>query len=188
MVDWTGGNAAAWAQAILSGLAILYSGRLASRQRVMDKREKLETYVQLLAVAAEEAALAVHWLEALRHKTLSERDGSGSFQDLRDDLQSIEVNDIPDHRLIRILRDAAWACDKLHHHYDVFLGTREIPQLGDRIEASNAADLLENCFEDAAALRDQFFSLPESIWRTVRRWTRQRSHKFKLRDRHPNPR
>lgn len=175
---------AAWAQAIMSALAIWYSGRLAFRQRSVDKREKIETYVQLVAVAAQEGALAVHWLEALRYKSLPQRDGSGSFLSLKEDLESISVNDIPDHRLIRILRDAAWACDKLHRHYDVFLGGSEVPGLGNRIEASDAADLLIRCHDDAIALRDEFFSLPESVLRIARRWIRRHWQRFKRRSSH----
>lgn len=172
---------AAWAQAVMSALAIWYSGRLAFRQKTVEKREKIETYVQLVSVAAEEGTLAAHWLEVLRHKNLPERDGSGSFLSLRKDLESISVNDLPDHRLIRILRDAAWACDKLHRHYDLFLGSSDIPDLGDRIEASDAADLLNRCLDDAIALRDEFFSLPESILRIARRWAGRHWRKLKQR-------
>jgi len=172
----------------MSALAIWYSGRLAFRQRTVEKRERIETYVQLVSVAAQEGTLAAHWLEVLRFKTLPERDGSGSFLSLREDLESISVNDIPDHRLIRILRDAAWACDKLHRHYDLFLGTDDVPGLDDRMEASAAADLLNRCLDDAIALRDECFSLPESILRTARRWTRRQWRNLRLRTSHPGAR
>jgi len=170
---------AAWAQAILSALAIWYSGRLAYRQKQIDKREKIDTYVQLIGIATSEAALANHWIEALRHKTQPARDGAGNFGDLKADIQAISVNDLPDHRLIRVLRDAAWACEKLHSHYEVYLGAPGMPDPGDRNEVSNALDLLERCHDDAVSLREEYLTIPESAWRRCSGAARRQWHRLK---------
>lgn len=168
MVDWTDGNAAAWAQAILSGLAILYSGRLAANQARTAKRERVDTYIQIVTIAMQEAQHAEELLtDAL--KSGSAINGSPyGFLELKKDLESAPFHEVPDHRLVRILRDAAEACKDLHENCDKLLNSSIAISAINLVEVQYAEELLYECHKQSIEIMVELHSIPGRIWLEIK--------------------
>ena len=118
MVDWTGSNAAAWAQAILSGLAILYSGRLATNQSRRNKRDRVDTCVEILNIACQGSNGACAIAEAVVKLQGGVVSGSQAFAQTAESMRAIPFHEFPDYRLVAIIRLAAIHCDVLDRHFD----------------------------------------------------------------------
>ncbi|WP_140393496.1 hypothetical protein [Xanthomonas retroflexus] len=161
MVDWTGSNAAAWAQAILSGLAILYSGRLAYQQSRSAKREKIDTYVALLYEADEAAECAVEILRDAASEGVEVVAPPMDFAGLEQSFRDVPFNEVPDHRLVRILRSAAFSCFQLTLRYDKIVdGTTRVRIFHLELAETEAGNIRSLRLE-AEAISNSYMSLPE---------------------------
>ncbi|HFT6991667.1 hypothetical protein [Stenotrophomonas maltophilia] len=160
MVDWTGSNAAAWAQAVLSGLAILYSGRLAYGQSRSAKREKIDTYVALLYEADEAAECAVEVLRDAANESVEVVAPPMDFAGLERSFREVPFNEVPDHRLVRVLRSAAFSCFQLSLRYDkVVDGTTRVCTFHFELAESEAKTIRALRLE-AEAISNSYMTLP----------------------------
>jgi len=109
---------AAWAQAIMSALAIWYSGRLAFKQSRSSKRERIETYIELLAVACRASDIAVRITEEVVRSGGHLAGGRQDFAKLGASFHAIAFHEVPDYRLVANLRNASRMCEMLDEIYD----------------------------------------------------------------------
>jgi hypothetical protein len=163
MVDWTGSNAAAWAQAILSGLAIWYSGRLAFRQARAAKIDRVDTYVEMLHVACRNAAVAVEVAKDLaRHNTSIQGKGQG-FATLSASLLAVPFHEVPDHRLVAIIHGSARACDDLARTFDLRMEGALPFGLPETISIEAANRILNEYRIEAEAISNELMSIAEKL-------------------------
>lgn len=134
----------------MSALAIWYSGRLAFNQARSTKREKVQTYVRMIALASQESQQAMNFVRGGFQRTNPIGGDAYGFAQLRDNLESISFHDVPDPRLVSIIRDAAAACHKLDTHCDMILNTGEPVEFLNMIEVEDGASTLLQCFMEAA--------------------------------------
>nr|WP_312250410.1 hypothetical protein [Stenotrophomonas geniculata] len=160
---------AAWAQAILSALAIWYSGRLAFNQKLLEKREKVETYVSILVEADFAAEMAIDTLSFAEIEEVSFVGPTLDFEGLQRSFQEISFHDVPDRRLVGIIRSAADCCRLLKLHHDDKMQGTPPADASDLIEATRAANRLSKCRSDAESIRDELLSFSLRIGARVRR-------------------
>ncbi len=146
-MTWTPEAKAAWAQAILSALAIWYSGRLAFGQARAAKRERVDTYIQMLAISQTAAWGARRFIG--EGKTFPVGGDIFGFAKLQKDFEAISFHDVPHHKLVPILRDAAEACRMLDQNCDQLLNTAKVPNVLNASAIAEAADVLEQCYTEA---------------------------------------
>lgn len=178
---------AAWAQAILSALAIWYSGRLAYNQRLLEKREKVETYVSILVEADVAAQMAVDNLSFAEFEEVYIVGSSLDFGGLQKSFQDISFHDVPDRRLVGIIRSAADCCRLLKLHHDDKMGGTPPADVSDWGEAVGASKRLRHCRIEAEDIRDELLSLSLKIGSKLRRNSSRRMlkrrHRVPLRNR-----
>lgn len=152
-------SAAAWAQAILSVLAIWYSGRFALHQARSARLAKLDTYLAILGLAADEAASAVRHIDHLKpgyRIAVSSLDGDkGIFAKIATDLEAVSFHDLPHHRLVRIVKDAVVACRTLSLNYEKYFETGEEVTEYSKEQIRESSEALGFIYEDAQALRSK---------------------------------
>ncbi|WP_146257201.1 hypothetical protein [Stenotrophomonas maltophilia] len=161
------GEWAAWAQAIMSALAIWYSGRLAFNQARSAKRDRVQTYVRMIALASQESQLAMRFVRGGFERKNPIGGDTYGFAQLRDNLESISFHDVPDPRLVSIIRDAGAACHKLDKHCDMLLNTGEPVDFVNLIEVEDAASVLMQCFMEAADISIELLPYHRRAFRTV---------------------
>lgn len=158
---------AAWAQAVMSALAIWYSGRLAFNQARSTKREKVQTYVRMIALASQESQHAMNFVRGGFERKNPIGGEIYGFAQLRDNLDSISFHDVPDPRLVSIIRDAAAACHKLDTNCDMILNTGEPVEFLSMVEVEDGASTLLQCFMEAADISMELLPLHRRVLNKV---------------------
>lgn len=167
MLDMSSESAPAWAQAILSALAIWYSGRLAFNQANAAKREKVNTYASIMASALDDGKAAVQLSRmALIHRERVSASAFG-FSGMKHRLDEIPFHDVPDHRLIELIRNASMACEMLHEHFDSRLSSLLTAQEADVVAIEEAASTLAMCVIDAEGISDELMPFRQRLFRRV---------------------
>ncbi len=158
---WRAEVTAAWAQAILSAVAIIYSGRLAFNQVRGAKREKIDTYLAIFHSASEDARAALRKARAAAKQSDYLRAEPFGFAAFKERLDAIPFHDVPDHRLIELIRNASEAVHMLDRNFDQRIDS--ILEMDgktlDRVE--EAASTLIMCFMDARTISYELGPLVE---------------------------
>ncbi len=160
---------AAWAQAIMSALAIWYSGSLAFNQTRRAKREKIDTYVAILQEADDAAQLAIG---VLSHAAEDEYLAVCKFMDfagLERSFRDISFHDVPDYRLVYIIREAADCCEALRKRYDDKADGSEPFRPYDYALAKPQAEKLATLLEEAERISNSLMTSSEKIGAAVRK-------------------
>ncbi|WP_414553411.1 hypothetical protein [Stenotrophomonas forensis] len=156
----------------MSALAIWYSGRLAFNQARSTKRDRVQTYVRMIALASQEAQLALRFVQSAFKSRIPISGDAYGFAQLRDNLVSISFHDVPDPRLVSIIRDAGAACRRLDMHCDMLLNSDEPVDYLNFLEVEDAARVLMQCFMDAADITIELLPWHRRALRNLRDYMR----------------
>jgi len=168
---------AAWAQALLSALAIWAGARLANRQERRNLARKTDLYVNLISMA-EIRSLSLAMYTPGDVRTLRSGKSVMDYQ-IRDMQQfaaafrAINLEDLPDYRLLPPLRDAADTCEHLVEHLERVDETKsmsindETLHIGKQIK--HAQWRLNKCYLQAAEVANEYQLLSfTQLWNRIR--------------------
>lgn len=160
-LDWKGmtpSEWAAWAQAILSAVAIVVAARLATSQERRARRSKVDAYVEIISHAESEAGSAALHLELAKGKVIS-TNAEDEWTRLCRVFDNIPFHDVPDFRLYGLLRDAARASANIRDIYEPLLNSdTQIKELDVQLVRTEE-HTLRACYEEATEISNELAGL-----------------------------
>lgn len=160
-LDWKGmtpSEWAAWAQAILSAVAIVVAARLATSQERRARRSKVDAYVEIISHAESEAGSAALHLELAKGKVIS-TNAEDEWTRLCRVFDNIPFHDVPDFRLYGLLRDAARASANIRDIYEPLLNSdTQIKELDAQLVRTEE-HTLRACYVEATEISNELAGL-----------------------------
>lgn len=156
-LDWKGMSAsewAAWAQAILSALAIVAAAFIAGSQERRTMRRRIDAYVEIINHAASDATATASTLEhAVGERVRS--DETDEWKRLCQVFDAIQFHEVPDHRLFGVVRDAARSCARIRDMYEPMLTSNSGVSERLYMMVKNEELTLQQCYEDASEISNE---------------------------------
>lgn len=142
-----GAIGAAWAQAILSGLAIIAAALIPTWQERKTRRQKIDLYVDLVSRAESEAQHDVlHYGSAIGSRVYGVP--AAEWVRICKIFDAIPLHELPDFRLSSIVVDAHRASQELRDLFD----QSDVVTAGTHSHAREQHRILLQCYEDAVDL------------------------------------
>lgn len=160
-LDWHGltpSEWAAWAQAILSAVAIVVAARMATSQERRARRSKVDAYVEIISHAESEAGATARFLEHSKGKAISSN-VTDEWTRLCRVFDNIPFHDVPDFRLYGLLRDAAKASANIRDIYEPLLDSDTQVKELDAGLVRTEEHTLRACYEEAAEISNELAGL-----------------------------
>ncbi|RZZ90619.1 hypothetical protein [Pseudoxanthomonas winnipegensis] len=128
--------AAAWAQALLSALAILAASWLAKSQDEKQIARRCDAFVSLID-SADQSALRVLSAAAGGFMDLlaAAKSESPRLLKMAQALEASSLTDVPDFRLVTVIHDVAIVCRQLGEKLEALQGLKSIPDDDSRLKA-----------------------------------------------------
>ena len=141
---------AAWAQAIMSVLAIVVAVVFSTSQERRQRRMQIDTYVEMLSWAESEAESVIRFLRHADGKKISSNETS-NWTRLLAAFNAIPFHDVPDSKLFSILLDATRSCERIKVMYEdeLLANGKNVDNLSIGL-ISTEWHVLKQCYEDAA--------------------------------------
>lgn len=121
---------AAWAQALLSALAIWAASQLSNRQERRNLARRTDVYVNLISMAEiRSLSLAMYTPGDVRILRTGKSVMDYQIRDMQQfaaAFRAIALEDVPDYRLLPPLRDAADTCEHIVEHLNRVDGTKPL--------------------------------------------------------------
>lgn len=149
---------AAWAQAILSVMAIFVAATMASRQDRRNRRIKIDNYVEMISLLASEAEHLVFLLKLEPGKVVaSEANFWGRSVKM---LDAIPFHEIPDFKLFSVLVDSRRCCVEIRDRYEIAMTAGNVPADAMTLDfLAEEARVLDECYEAAAEISNRLGGL-----------------------------
>lgn len=145
---------AAWAQAVMSALAILVAASIPWLHGRHVRRRRIDMFVEMLSFAESWAIATVEIIERAVGRPIADNDPK-MWSRIVGVFNQIPYHQLPDYRLFSILHDAGHISSEIETHY---LGLLSASRLGLTVRESDAQilrghhDALLICYEKAASI------------------------------------
>lgn len=169
-LDWTGWSPevwAAWAQAILSAVAIVVAARLATTQTRKALRQRIDVYVQIVSDVHDQAEATYDQAMSMGGHSLP-RDVKVHWDETYKSLSSVPLHEAPDYRLYRNIRSSIDVARSIRDTYAGRSGGRILLTEDDVNHLHDCFGEMRRIYDDAVKVSNEL-STP-TLMQRYRHW------------------